>query len=351
MATDLIRVHLPLCHPLRSAHGVESVRDVILVRVSTDDGAVGWGECSALSYPTYTAEYTDAAWVVLRDHLLVGRDVVGHPMATAAMWGAQQDAALRRQGRSLVERVASRLGQPAGALPRTAVVGRQATMPALIAEVADRIATGAAMVKLKVTSHPDDLAAVREVRSTWPDLVLAVDGNCSLDHRSVATLDELGLAYIEQPAPADDLVESARLARRCETPLALDESVTSAAVLETAAALGAAAVVNVKPARLGGVTAAIDTIAVATDAGWGVFVGGMLETGVGRAAALAVAAAPACTIPTDLGPSDHYFSRDVTEPIGVDSKGRVLVPKGPGLGVAPVDAVLDELTVDRVTVL
>ena len=350
MATDLFRVHLPLRHPLRSAHGTESLRDLILLRVVGDDGVAGWGECSALARPTYTAEYTDAAWAVLTDHLLAGHDVVGHPMATAAVRGAEQDAALRRQGRSLVDRVGSRLGRPAAAVARTAVIGRHDTVTALLEAVADQVATGVAMVKLKVSPHPDDLAAVSEVRATWPELVLAVDGNGTLDARSVGMLDGLGLAYIEQPAPADDLVASARLAQRCDTPLALDESVTSAAVLETAATLGAATVVNVKPARLGGVAAAVDTMAVATDAGWGVFVGGMLETGVGRAAALALAAAPACTWPTDLGPSDHYFARDITEPIELDGQGRVLVPQGPGIGVVPIDAVLAECTVDRVTV-
>ena len=350
MATDLFRVQMPLRHPLRSAHGIEAVRDVILVRVLGDDGVAGWGECSALTRPTYTSEYTDAAWAVLRDHLLAGHDVVGHPMATAALRGAEQDAALRRQGRSLVDRVASRLGRPAGAVDRTAVIGRHRDVADLLAEVANRVAAGAALAKLKVTPDPADLAAVREVRATWPELAMAVDGNGTLDARSVTILDGLALAYIEQPAPADDLVASARLARRCDTPLALDESVTSAAALETAAALGAASVVNIKPARLGGVAAAIDTIAAATDVGWGVFVGGMLETGVGRAVALAVAAAPCCTWPTDLGPSDHYFARDVTEPIGLDGHGRVMVPQGPGIGVTPIDAVLAEVTIDRLTV-
>ncbi|MEO6988744.1 MAG: o-succinylbenzoate synthase [Aquihabitans sp.] len=349
MATDLIRVQMPLRHPLRSARGTETVRDVILVRVVGDDGVAGWGECSALARPTYTAEYTDAAWAVLRDHLVAGLDVVGHPMAVAALRGAEQDAALRRQNRSLVDRVASRLGRPATAVARTAVIGRQGTVAGLVAEVADRMAAGAAMVKLKATPHPDDLAAVAEVRATFPDLALAVDGNGTLDSRSVTMLDGLGLVYIEQPAPADDLVTSARLARRCDTPIALDESVTSAAVLETAAAIGAGAVVNIKPARLGGVNSAVETIAVATDVGWSMFVGGMLETGVGRAAALALAASPACTLPTDLGPSDHYFVRDITEPILVDDRGQVLVPTGTGIGVTPIDAVLDEVTVDRLT--
>lgn len=323
---------------------------MVLVRVDDGDDAVGWGECSALARPTYSAEYTDAAWAVLADHLVAGQPVVGHPMATAALLGAQQDLALRRQGRSLVDRVASRLGRPESAVAWTAVVGRHATVAELLAEVADRVSAGAVMVKLKVTPDPADLDGVREVRTTWPGLAVAVDGNGSLDVRAVTSLDALGLAYIEQPAPHDDLVASARLAQRCDTPIALDESVTSAAVVATAAALGAASVVNVKAARLGGVTAAIDTIAAATDAGWGVFVGGMLETGVGRAAALALAVSSSCTGPTDLGPSTQYFARDLTEPIGTDAEGRVVVPTGPGIGVVPLDAVLDEVTVDRLTI-
>ena len=84
---------------------------------------------------------------------------------------------------------------------------------------------------------------------------------------------------------------------------------------------------------------------VATDAGWGVFVGGMLETGVGRAAALAVAALPSVTLPTDLGPSSHYFSHDLTESLECDGEGRLLVPNGPGIGVTPDEGRLADATV------
>lgn len=345
--TELLWVRLPLRRPLRSAHGTESVRQVILVKVIDEEGVVGWGECSALEEPTYTSEYTAGAWSVLRYHLGSGRDAAGHPMAAAALLGAEQDLALRRQGTSLVDRVGSRMGRPTLALPTTAVVGRHDAVDDVLAVVAAHVADGVAMVKLKVTPRPADLAAVRAVRAAWPDLPLAVDGNGTLDARSVTQLDGLELAYVEQPAPADDLLESARLARQTSVPVALDESITSPAVLATAAAVGAGSVVNVKPARLGGVPAALDTMAAAVDAGWGIFVGGMLETGVGRATALAVAAAPACTFPTDLGPSDRYFAHDVVEPIGVDRSGRVVVPTGAGIGVSPIEGRLEELTVDH----
>ena len=115
-----------------------------------------------------------------------------------------------------------------------------------------------------------------------------------------------------------------------------------------AVALGSGAVLNVKPARLGGVQAAADLARVAADHGWATFVGGMLELGVGRAAAVAVAALPTFGLPTDLGPSARYVEREVTSPIVVDEAGRLVVPSGPGIGVEPDAGVLAEVAVDRI---
>lgn len=350
---ELIRVRVPLVAPLRSAHGVEAVRDLVLVRVALADGTEGWGECSALARPTYTAEHTAGAWAVLREELvpalLAGRDagVVGHPMAATALAVARTDAGLRRRGRRLVEELGARHGRPAERLPTTAVLGRAGSVDDLLRSVADQVALGVALVKLKVTPRPEDLEAVGAVRSTWPGLALAVDGNGSLDRRSLAHLDGLGLVYIEQPAPPEALLESAALAERLDTPVALDESITSLDALETALALRALHVVNVKPARVGGIQAAADLVRTAVDAGAVAFVGGMLETGVGRAAALAVASLPGCTLPTDLGPSARYLADDVTEPIVTDDAGRVVLPTGPGIGVTPRPERLDAVAVER----
>lgn len=350
---ELVRVRVPLRAPLRSAHGTEHERDVVLVRASLDDGTVGWGECSALSRPTYTGEYTAGAWAVLRDELvpafLAGRedDVVGHPMARAGLRTALLDASLRRRGVGLAAHLGAEHGRPARSVATAAVVGRRDHPDEVLSAVEARVAAGVALVKLKVTSHPRDLEAVAAVRDAWPDLPLAVDGNGSLDARSLALLDGHGLAYVEQPFPADALVDTAGAARRMATPLALDESVTSAGALATALALGAAKVVNVKPARLGGVRAAAEVARTAVEAGCGAFVGGMLETGVGRAAALAVAALPWCTLPTDLGPSSRYVEEDLTDPIEVDGDGWLPVPDGPGIGVVPLEARLAAAVVDR----
>ena len=352
-------VRLPLRTPLRSAHGTEVDRELVLVEATRADGASGWGECSALTRPTYTGEYAAGAWRVLRDELapaaLAGREagVVGHPMAEAAMAGAVRDASLRARGRSLVDHVAVSLGRPRPAVPTTVVVGRGAgddPIDGVVDRVAAAVDAGAALVKLKVTPRPDDLEGVNAVRRTFPDLDLAVDGNGSLDLRSVRRLEAAHLAYVEQPAPADDLLASVEIARSGGTPVALDESIGSVDDLRIAAALGGGHLVNVKPARLGGTDRAVEVVLAARDLGWGCFVGGMLESGIGRSAALAVAASELCAVPTDLGPSARYVDQDVTEPIVADGAGRVVVPAGPGLGVDVDPDALDRCTLDRLVV-
>ena len=187
------------------------------------------------------------------------------------------------------------------------------------------------------------------MRAAWPDLDLAADANGSLSAVEEAVLDRIdgfGLAYLEQPLPADDLEGSAAVARRMDTPIALDESVSSDAGARTAIAFGAADLLNVKPARVGGPVEAARIVKTAADRGIPVFVGGMLESGVGRAAALAVAALPGCTAGLDLGPSTRYFDPDLTAPFGLTADGTIAVPTGPGIGVRPDLDRLEEVTVE-----
>jgi O-succinylbenzoate synthase len=335
-----------------AAHGTEAEREVVLVAATLADGTVGWGECSTLARATYTGEWTEAAWWMLRDELapaaLAGRDagVVGHPMATASLTSAVLDARLRADGVSL----AGWLGaEPGRCVPSTAVTGIEPTVDALLRRIdADR-AAGHRSVKCKI--RPGwDVEPLGAVRSAWPELALAADGNgayrrSDLDH--LASFERFDLRYLEQPFPADDLVSSAALARRSATPVALDESITSAAMVEVVVALGAAGVLSIKPGRLGGLDEAARVAGLALDRGLPAFVGGMLETGVGRAAALAVAALPGCGLPTDLGPSDRYFAADLTAGFVLDNDGALTVPTGPGIGVRPDAERLSAATVDH----
>jgi O-succinylbenzoate synthase len=269
-------------------------------------------------------------------------------MAWTGLETALVDRQLRAQGRSLAEA----LGAEPRALDACAVVGLHPDPDATVDAVAGRVAAGYRSVKLKIEPGRD-LDRLRAVRAAFPALGLAADANGAYgrdDRDHLVAVAAVGLDYLEQPLARDDLEGLAALAAALPVPVALDESVGSVADLERAVAAGAGSVLNLKPARVGGLAATLAVVAQARDAGWTLFVGGMLETGVGRAVALAVASLDACTWPTDLGPSDRYFAEDVTAPIPLLDGGRLQVPPGPGIGVVPRGVRLDVVTVDRVVV-
>ncbi|HYH27184.1 MAG TPA: o-succinylbenzoate synthase, partial [Actinomycetota bacterium] len=90
-AIELFRIRLPLVAPFRTSFGTISEKDAILVRAESTGGVEGWGECVAAEVPSYSAEWNDGAWILLRELLapaaLAGRRaaVRGHPMAKAAL--------------------------------------------------------------------------------------------------------------------------------------------------------------------------------------------------------------------------------------------------------------------------
>jgi O-succinylbenzoate synthase len=180
-----------------------------------------------------------------------------------------------------------------------------------------------------------------------------VDANAAYtpaDGAVFEALDEFDLVMIEQPLDHQDLTEHAKLQRRLRTPICLDESIRSAADARAAVELGACRVINIKPGRVGGPLEAKLVHDVARDAGVPVWIGGMLETGVGRALNVAMATLPGVTMPGDTSASDRYFAADLTEPFVVDADGTMAVPSGPGIGVEPLEERLSDCTVRTGTI-
>jgi o-succinylbenzoate synthase len=351
-AVELRRVSLPLVAPFRTAFGTQTMRDALLVHV-LGDGSEGWGECVAMAEPTYSSEYVESAHQVMRQHLvprlLAARGdidalapVRGHLMAKAALETAVLDASLRAQGVGL----AQHLGGVRDSVEVGVSVGIIRPVEALLDAVGSYIDAGYRRVKLKI--EPGwDVAPVGAVRERFGhDLLLQVDANASYATTGgdgLAALDPLGLLLVEQPLAEDDLLGHAALAASISTPICLDESITSARVAELAIGLGACSIVNIKPGRVGGLHEARRIHDLCLARGVAVWCGGMLETGIGRAANLALAALPGFTLPADLSASDRYFHLDVTPPF-VLAEGRILVPTGPGIGVDVLPDVLAELT-------
>ncbi|MGW4729410.1 o-succinylbenzoate synthase [Streptomyces shenzhenensis] len=354
---SLHRVSLPLVAPFRTSLGTEYERSALLVRVTASD-AEGWGECVAGADASYSPEYVEGAEDVLLRHLVpplmsaedvtaaaVGpllAGVKGHRMAKAALETAVLDAELRSHGMSF----AAGLGAVTDRVPSGVSVGIMDSVPELLDAVAGYLDQGYVRIKLKI--EPGwDVAPVRAVRERFGDsILLQVDANAAYtraDVRHLAGLDAFDLLLIEQPLDEEDLLGHAALARNLRTPVCLDESVVSARSAADAIALGACGIVNIKPGRVGGYLEARRIHDVCAAAGVPVWCGGMLETGLGRAGNIALAALPNFTLPGDISASDRYYATDITEPF-VLRDGHLTVPAGPGIGVAPIPSVLAEVT-------
>ena len=353
------RINIPLVRPFRTSFGTEVVRDVILVEARSSSGVSGWGECVTMSWPGYSYEYGDMALDVMQRHLIPALvecgddphavrdalDVVrGHPMAKSALATAMLDAWLRDRDQSL----ASYLGATKDAVDSGVSVGipTSESIDALLEEIEGYLHKGYRRIKIKI--EPGwDIEPLTAIRGRWPDILLQTDANQAYtreDIAHIARMDDFDLLFHEQPLPEDDWVGHVLLSEGCDTPICMDESVISLASADSAITFGACSVINIKPGRVGGYVTAREIHDLSMARGVPVWCGGMLETGIGRAANVALAALPGFTLPGDTSASDRYYAVDVTEPFVLED-GRLRVPTGPGIGVDPIPEVLADLTV------
>jgi O-succinylbenzoate synthase len=374
---ELRHIAMPLVAPFRTSFGTTTSRDALLLRVVTDESE-GWGECVAMAQPLYSSEYVDGAADVLRRFLIPmilnqpGVDgpgvaealapVQGHRMAKAALeMGVLEHTHLQRRLRHPVAlemgvldaelRAAGRpfareLGATRDRVPCGVSVGIMDSIPALLDAVEGYLGQGYQRIKLKI--EPGwDISPVQAVRERFGDVLLQVDANTAYtpaDARHLAKLDPFDLLLIEQPFDELDIVGHADLARLISTPVCLDESITSAQTAAAALRLGACSIINIKPGRVGGYLEARKIHDLCVASGVPVWCGGMLETGLGRAANIALSALPGFVLPGDISGSNRFYSTDITAPFILDD-GYLRVPTGHGLGVEPIADQLDAVTV------
>jgi o-succinylbenzoate synthase len=359
-AVELRRLALPLVKPFRTSFGTQITRDILLVRVITDQGE-GWGECVAGDDPLYLSEWVGGAHDVIRsflvprlaaapDRRVAGRDVApmlapvkGHQMAKGALEMAVLDAELRARGESFAQHI----GVERDRIPSGVSVSIYDTPADLLTALDGYLADGYIRIKLKIEPGRD-IDMVRAARRHLGDGVpLQVDANTAYtrsDGPHLSRLDEFDLLLIEQPLAEDDLLGHASLAKQLDTPMCLDESIMSLRIAEDAIDLGACEIINIKAGRVGGYLAAVALHDLARARGIPVWCGGMLETGIGRAANAALAALGGFTLPGDVSASTRFWARDiVTEPITVVD-GHVAVPTGPGFGFEIDHEFLEQVT-------
>lgn len=355
---ELYHISMPLNYDFETSFDRWSQRECILVAAKSE-GLTGWGECAALARPAYSYETSGTAWHVLTEFIAPGvlgkawDDIEsfvaltgwirGHPMAKAGMQGAVWDLLAQRDGVSLAAKLAEPYtdgsGQPVhrSRVPVGVSIGIQASVGATLEQIRHETELGYRRVKLKIKPG-HDLEMARAVRAAFPDIPLMLDANSSYtlaDAPLFRKMDDLGLLMIEQPLAHDDIYEHSKLQTLIRTPICLDESINTPDSARWALEIDAGRIINIKSGRVGGLWEGRQVHDICWQSGIPVWCGGMIETGVGRAANLAIASLPGFTLPGDISASDHYWKQDIIdEAITLNSEdSTITVPDRPGLGV------------------
>jgi O-succinylbenzoate synthase len=344
-------IRLRLKEPFRISSGLTTERRICLLELTDAGGVTGWSECVAGEEPNYSPETIDTAWHAIREwvaprvlghafdepeavHVALARDFQGHLMAKAAIEMGCWDVAARLAGQPLAKLLGGTREQIATGIS----IGIQPDPATLVRRARAALAEGYRKIKMKIRPGAD-VEYVRVVREdVGPDAALMADANSAYtlhDAEHLQRLDAFALTMIEQPLGQDDLVQHAQLQRRLATPICLDECITSVDRAADMIALGSGRIVNIKPGRVGGFTAARAIHDLCQAHGIPVWCGGMLESGIGRAHNVALASLPNFTLPGDLSPSARYWAHDVVAPEwAMDAAGMVKVPLDrPGIGV------------------
>lgn len=364
----LREIRLPLKEPFEISSGTVKDRRVFLLQLREAGGRTGWSECVAGEWPNYTAETVETAWIALREWIaprvlgrrfnhpreifpLLEQNFRGHQMAKAAFEMGAWELAAQIEGVPL----SRLLGGTRTHIAAGVSLGIQKSPALLVEQALAAQARGYRKIKVKIKPGAD-LKFVAAVRAALgPDASLMVDANNAFslaDLELLQKLDAFNLIMIEQPLAWDDIVRHATLQRQLTTPICLDESITGLAQAEDMVTLDSGRIINIKPGRVGGFTAAIAIHDFCAQHGIPVWCGGMLESGVGRAHNVALASLPNFVLPGDLSPSDRYWERDIVTPEWtMSADGMVTVPlEKPGMGVTVNLDRVDDLTVRCETV-
>ena len=343
-------VQMPLKSFFETSFGREDVVEKVVLAVYAD-GLVGYGESPVEKNPFYSAETADTSWLIQRDYLipmLLGTDighaseiparlgrVRGHNMAKAGLEAAIWDLESQIAGVS----IARLLGGTRQKINSGVSIGIQNSIEDLLGQIETYLGEGYQRIKIKIKPGWDQ-SVVERVRARFSDVLLMVDANSAYtlaDAPMLTALDGFDLLMIEQPLAYDDILDHAELQKQVKTRICLDESIHTVGRAREALTLGSCKIINIKPARVGGMTQARQIHDICQEHDIPVWCGGLLETGVGRAHNIAMASLPNFSLPGDISASDRYWHEDIIDPpFALNDDGTIDVPSVPGLGVAVI---------------
>ncbi|MGO3732522.1 MAG: o-succinylbenzoate synthase [Vagococcus sp.] len=360
---DWYDIRLPLVVPFQTRYGTLFDKACAILVVTDELGHTGLGELVTLESPYYIQETFETSRMIAKTWLIpmlknrdIGhpddistffREVKGNPMAKSCLETAIWDVYGRRHGQPLTDY----FGDTTSHVSVGVSVGIEPDLDILETTVREYLQEGYSRVKLKIKPGYD-VAPVARIRRVFPELELMVDANSAyteVDIPHLLSLDAFDLAMIEQPFGATDYLTHRELQRQMTTCVCLDENIQSLTDIELAYELKSCQSINLKIPRVGGITEALAITRFCEQREILVWMGGMYESGVGRALNLQFASQKAFTFPGDISQSSRYFHEDVIESPFKLEDGKITVPTESGIGVDIDEEMVAKYCVEKET--
>lgn len=357
----LYEVEMTMKTPFTTSLGTMQNKKFIVLEAKDESGKIGWGEGVAFEEPSYTEETFKTSLHMLEDFLIprllgveiqhpddvyeIFRPIRRNQMAKAAIEGAVWEIYAQQQEMSLAQAI----GGERQKIEVGISIGLQPTDEQLITTIQRFLDEGYKRIKVKIKPGKD-IELLRTIRRAFPDVPLMADANSSYTLQDIALLkqlDEFNLMMIEQPLAYDDFIDHAALQKQISTPICLDESITSLEDARKAIQLGSCGVINIKIARVGGISEAKRIHDYCAEKNIPVWCGGMLEAGIGRAQNVALTSLANFSMPGDTAASSRYWDEDLITPEVTVEDGYIHVPTTVGLGYEVNRKTLEKYTVNK----
>lgn len=349
--------------PFRTSFGYFTQKTFSMVELYDEDGNAGYGDCSAFERPWYNEETTEGALIIIKKYIVPQLFSEGEFKDPVAFHDATDWIRRNKMARSAVDCALWELYAKEQGIPEWKALGGDKTeveagvslgvekTPADLCRTVEKyMKQGYRRVKCKIKPG-SDVEYLRAVRKEFGDIMLMVDANSAYTLEDIdlfKEMDDLNLLMIEQPLGSDDIVDHRHLQAAIKTPICLDESIDSLDDARRAIELGSCKIINIKVARVGGLTEARRIQQYAGEHGVYCWSGGMLDTGIARSHNIAVATLPYYRYPNDIPASDRYYADDLVTPSTfLDSRAMIQVPQEVGTGFKPIPEMVEKHTIAK----
>ncbi len=337
------KISNPLVKPFKTSFGTQLTRDAIILTYQEGETRA-FAEAVTEEAPLYGYEDNFTVIHMINSHLkgIFSPELEpykfnekaaayrGHNMAKGALEMLLWDINSKREGKPLHKF----LGKSKGYADVGVSIG-MSTIEDELKTIERSVKLGYRRIKVKIEKG-FNIALLKAIRDKFEDIPISADANQGFtrdDFRLLKKLDQFNLVYLEQPLPLEDINGHALLRKEINTPICLDESIESVESATNAIEREAVDVINIKPGRVGGLQNSLDIMQRAKENDIKVWIGGMLETGIGRSFNVSLASNKLVNMPGDTSPNFRYFKKDITNETFEMRDGRISPYRGPGIGV------------------